>query len=461
MKIHKVLLLDENLENVNFFKYLFEKWKMELISVQDVQNSLIRVNIIKPDFILISTDLEMDYGNALNFLANKNYKIFLYGKKKVGSDLQKLPSIKKYFPLPIDVINLKNDLMSNLNPNYTKEEKSSHIDVVVNDHIGVVEFEKIPHWEVLHQIRFQINHLFGEKKMSGIIIIFHSSEGGDAFLEENIKHFFNFIKDRKLETARVKYLCNHDNIVSILNEDPFLRLLERVKSYAEAYLKIESINLEKSNIGTDIDFIREDVKLVENVYDEYGNLIKNAGEKFSKEDIEKLKKDNTKKIYYPKELSYLGIGIDTIAGVKKNIEEIIIKQAEVTTEEISDTITGGKKLILIVDDDLTTQKILTRAVEKLGYNFRLVDNGVDALRSAIQFNPNLIILDLMIPRLNGPQFIKKYKELRKKQVSPIIVVSGVSRSDVIAPILKMGVKDYILKPVNLQTLTEKIQKNIS
>ncbi|PKL13128.1 MAG: DNA-binding response regulator, partial [Spirochaetae bacterium HGW-Spirochaetae-6] len=82
------------------------------------------------------------------------------------------------------------------------------------------------------------------------------------------------------------------------------------------------------------------------------------------------------------------------------------------------------------------------------------------LKLAIQYNPDLILLDLMIPKMNGPQFIKKYRELRQKHLSPIVVVSAVSRSDVIQPILKMGVKDYILKPISLEMLNEKITRNI-
>lgn len=461
MRIFKVLLLDDNTDNTNFFKVAMEKWHVDLVVVSDVENSLIRINIIKPDLIMLSTDLSMNYEKTISFLVGKRLPILFYGRRGIPKNLEENSLIKGYFPIPINVLQLKNKLFSTLNPSYQKEHAKGHIDVVVNEKVGVVELEGDISWEQIHQLKYQIIYLFEIKEIVGIVFIFYSLGNQVEELRDFLEHLFEIIKGKGINSAYLKYLSADDKIIAIFRNQPVLNGVELVKSFAEAFLKIQSVNLDKASIGMDVVFLQENVKLVENVYDEYGNLIKQAGDVFTKEDLARLKSDGIDRIYYPKELSYLGLDVEKIAGVSENIQNILIQQADFSLDDLSrDKIKSKDKLIVIIDDDPLTRTILSKAIKKLGYSFKLADNGVDGLKLAIQYNPDLILLDLMIPKMNGPQFIKKYRELRQKHLSPIVVVSAVSRSDVIQPILKMGVKDYILKPISLEMLNEKITRNI-
>jgi CheY-like chemotaxis protein len=114
----------------------------------------------------------------------------------------------------------------------------------------------------------------------------------------------------------------------------------------------------------------------------------------------------------------------------------------------------------VVDDDGIAQKLLAKILEKMGYGYKLISNAAEALKFAALSNPNLILLDLMMPGFNGVDFVKQYSKLPKKYASPIIVISAIMRKDVIEPLLKMGVKDYLIKPIDIQSLTKKITANI-
>jgi DNA-binding response OmpR family regulator len=326
----------------------------------------------------------------------------------------------------------------------------------------VVELEGELDWEQSHEIKYKLIRFLSEEVVVGVIFIFHALENPDRDLEEVIPHLFGFLQDINISPKHIKYLTMDERIKALLKRDSLLRRIEEVSSYAEAFMKIQSLTFNKSNIGLDIDFIKEDTKLVENVYDETGNLIKKAGEVFTTEDIEKLRRDAIQKIYYARELSGLGVQVNNLPNFKENIEQIIMNQAESAEEEaiLPEDKDAASKMVLIIEDDSASQKILSKVMNKMGYQFKICSNGNEGLKTAIQFNPNLIILDLMMPGMNGVQFIQSYKDVRKKGQAPILVLSAVNRMDIIQSVVKMGVKDYILKPVNLKMLVEKVHNNI-
>lgn len=460
MQIAKVLLLDDNQVNIVFFKEIFKKWEMELIVVQDIENSLIRINILKPSIILISSDLKINYENTFSTIFSRNYKVIAYGNTKVHPNIAKFQLFKGFFPLPLDLSKFKNAFFSNVMPNYSQNTLESHIEVIVNEKIGVIELSGDLSWEKTHELKYHLMRSIQLEEIVGVIFIFYEIENTGEDLEETISHLFSFITaTSKFKPGFVKFLTMDNQIATILSKDPLFNQIERVQSYAEGFMKIQSATLKKNSIGTEVDFISENMKLVDNVYDDNGNLIKKAGEKFTKSDIDNLKAKGITKIYYPRELSAIGLNVTNIDDVRKNIEELIIKQAD--SAGIGNEINKKeKKLVVVIEDDANTQKILLQIIQKMGHECKLAKDGVEGLQTVIQFNPNLIILDLMMAKMNGVDFIRKYKDLRKNIMCPILVTSAIARSDVIQSILKMGVTDYILKPLDLSILVEKIKKSL-
>ncbi len=79
MHLPKILLIDDNQENIVFLKTLFIKWSLELNVAHDPGNALIRMNIYKPDIVILSTQLKLQYEDTISLILSRNCKIILLG----------------------------------------------------------------------------------------------------------------------------------------------------------------------------------------------------------------------------------------------------------------------------------------------------------------------------------------------------------------------------------------------
>jgi len=117
----------------------------------------------------------------------------------------------------------------------------------------------------------------------------------------------------------------------------------------------------------------------------------------------------------------------------------------------------GKKKVLIVDDDIEIVELIVDVLARDGrFDIRTATTGYDAGIATEQFRPHIILLDYMLPDVNGDivcQTIKKNPEFENIK---IIIVSGVIKQDEIDHLLKAGAEGFIKKPFNIIELTEKI-----
>ena len=119
------------------------------------------------------------------------------------------------------------------------------------------------------------------------------------------------------------------------------------------------------------------------------------------------------------------------------------------------------KLILIVDDDDSVRELLEFLVKKEGFKTETAEDGQQALDQARKHEPDLILLDLMLPKFGGFEIVR---ELQVDEGDiPIIIITGRytdrSTSDMIK--LESNVKDFIEKPVKPPVLTALIHKILS
>ena len=113
------------------------------------------------------------------------------------------------------------------------------------------------------------------------------------------------------------------------------------------------------------------------------------------------------------------------------------------------------KTVLVIDDDLTNVRIVESRLAKEGFAVVAAINGEGALKKLESLTPDLIILDIQMPSMNGYTFLLELRKISKFNHVPIIVVT--SRDDM-EPIFKLnGVKDYIIKPVNFDVLFQKLR----
>lgn len=122
-----------------------------------------------------------------------------------------------------------------------------------------------------------------------------------------------------------------------------------------------------------------------------------------------------------------------------------------------DRLESGKKKILIVDDDTEIVELIADVLTRDGrFEIKTALSGYDAGIATQQFRPNLILLDYMLPDVNGNIVCQTIKKNPEFEDIKIIIVSGVVKQDEIEQLLKAGAEAFIKKPFNVVELTDKI-----
>jgi len=114
----------------------------------------------------------------------------------------------------------------------------------------------------------------------------------------------------------------------------------------------------------------------------------------------------------------------------------------------------GKQKILIVDDDTNISELISLYLTKECFETRSVENGEDAITAYRDFQPDLILLDLMLPGMDGYQVCR---EIRKDSKVPIIMLSA--KGEVFDKVLglELGADDYMIKPFDSKELVARVK----
>jgi DNA-binding response OmpR family regulator len=113
--------------------------------------------------------------------------------------------------------------------------------------------------------------------------------------------------------------------------------------------------------------------------------------------------------------------------------------------------------ILVVDDDQGTTKLLELILSKEGYDVVAVNNSSDTLTTAMTYDPNLILLDLVMPSLDGFEICRNVREKSQFAHTPIVFFTSVSDIEKKVAAFGLGASDYIVKPVHPQELKVRIK----
>jgi putative two-component system response regulator len=122
------------------------------------------------------------------------------------------------------------------------------------------------------------------------------------------------------------------------------------------------------------------------------------------------------------------------------------------------TITSKRaSTILIAEDSRLNQELLKNIVATLGHSPILVDNGASVLEYCKIQLPDLILLDMLMPRMNGREVLIQLRTNGFLDRVPVIVVSSIDNTENIAACIRMGAKDYMVKPFNQTLLQARIE----
>ena len=122
---------------------------------------------------------------------------------------------------------------------------------------------------------------------------------------------------------------------------------------------------------------------------------------------------------------------------------------------------NGAKKILVVEYDLVTQRILAARLEINGYKVITAPDGEEGLKKARKENPDLVMLDLMLPKMTGYEVCRMLKFDDKYKKIPIIVLSALDQQDEREKAVKAGADAVFVKPFDLELLLVKIKEFIS
>ncbi len=116
-----------------------------------------------------------------------------------------------------------------------------------------------------------------------------------------------------------------------------------------------------------------------------------------------------------------------------------------------------KRKILVVDDEKPISDILKFNLEKEGYDVGVAYDGEEAIRKVYQFEPDLILLDIMLPKLDGFQVCKK---IRESMNTPILMLTAKEEEVDKVLGLELGADDYITKPFSVRELMARVKANM-
>jgi|GEM_PF-932345 len=119
---------------------------------------------------------------------------------------------------------------------------------------------------------------------------------------------------------------------------------------------------------------------------------------------------------------------------------------------------AAKPVILTIDDDPAVRQLTRKAIENMGYTSVEVPSGLDGLSFLEKRNPQLILLDIMMPTVDGFEVLRKIKDHASWRNIPVIMFSAISEEDRVKEALDLGAVDYILKPFRLRSVQEKVEE---
>ena len=116
------------------------------------------------------------------------------------------------------------------------------------------------------------------------------------------------------------------------------------------------------------------------------------------------------------------------------------------------------KKILIIDDDKTFQKTIRDTLEPLGYVVVEAHDGEEGLKKVEKEKPNLILLDIVMPKLGGMEFLKVLNKGKNPTQIPILITSNFSGTSMIEEGMKLGIRGYIIKSdESLKTIVNNVE----
>lgn len=114
--------------------------------------------------------------------------------------------------------------------------------------------------------------------------------------------------------------------------------------------------------------------------------------------------------------------------------------------------------VLVVDDEFEIRQLLATMLTMMGYQSFMAQDGLDALEKIPEYRPDILILDVMMPRMDGLTLCRRLRGAEETAELPIIMLSGKAHQEAIQEGLQAGANRYLVKPTGLDELTRNISE---
>ena len=124
--------------------------------------------------------------------------------------------------------------------------------------------------------------------------------------------------------------------------------------------------------------------------------------------------------------------------------------------------TASKKhhRVLIVDDERDIRDLLGRLLSEHGFEVAVAEDGIEALKKVRRNEPDVLVLDISMPKLNGIELLKFVRDLGRP-ISVVCAISGVADDAEVDEVLTWGATDFFRKPLDFELLLSCIQRRLA
>jgi len=269
-----------------------------------------------------------------------------------------------------------------------------------------------------------------------------------TFLENNSIETREYIEELEKIKTQTKLELNEMQ----KNKEKLLRLEEELKE-KEAKILEDSKILESNNKILKIkeNVIKNEMVKLEQITKEKTILEQEVKSLKENKEVLTTELEATRKELEPlsKELSEKRWKMEQIQG---KLKELSIKEENIKGDNIK---------ILIVEDNKLTRKVTSSILIKHNFDIIEAENGISGLNLAQERQPDLILMDLMLPDISGYEVTEKLKKSEQTAHIPVIAFSALNETDSIMKAMKSGCCDYLVKPFKIQEFLQKIFKFIS
>ena len=123
----------------------------------------------------------------------------------------------------------------------------------------------------------------------------------------------------------------------------------------------------------------------------------------------------------------------------------------------TDALESGKRKVLLVDDDVELVELMTKVLEEDGrFEVRIANNGFDAGMMVKEYRPDMIVLDVMLPDINGKEVCHRVRADTSLEDVRILCISGMIEEDKIQELRLSGADDFLHKPFDIEELIDRM-----